>query len=205
MTEQLEMFEKDVAQAKAKGTAAEQDVVAKLKALSPQKFARVPRKVLDGLTVEQYAEVIAHVSPDDESPEIEVKASKPRRNLLKGAWQTIPHWLRAVFIGVTAGFAVLTAVINSLSVLDWYRFQTPPVRSPVTDDWPPCVRLNQWVDGCAYRPTEEMTWAQLSKHLGLPITYLQTLNRHLPIKTIPAGSRIIVWRERGDVTTGASR
>src|ERR1700722_16330081 len=121
MPDKLTQFLNDVASAKAKGDAADAGIVAKLKGLSPEDFARVPRDILGGLSNIQYADVVGSIAPD-----LKLKVPKmppvisPRRRSLRVAdvasW--IPRVLVAMAAALSVGAAILLVAINAGPLFD---------------------------------------------------------------------------------------
>lgn len=193
--QQLQAFLEDVASAKAKGDAADAAVVTKLKALSADEFARVPRDMLNSLSNEQYKDIVATVAPHVElkEPEAPPSPAKPKRHL---NWRLLPRWIVAVFAGLLLGSAILIAAISATPLQEWWSYSTPLSRGTNVATWPRCQRLTQWTDGCVYRVTRGLSWSDAASLVELPEIYLRWLNSHIQADPIPAGSDLTIWRQR---------
>lgn len=195
MPDKLAQFLNDVASAKAKGDAADAGVVAKLRSLSPENFARVPREILGGLSNTQYADVVGSIAPD---LKLKVPKVSPRRRSPRVAdvvsW--IPRVLVATGTALSAGAVILLVAINAGPLINWWSYSQPLARSVEVGGWPACPRLDRWTDGCVYHVTAGISWQDAARGLDLPESYLRRLNRHIPDPAIPATASLIVWRER---------
>lgn len=198
MPDKLANFLSDVASAKVKGDQAEADIVTKLKGLSPEDFARVPRDVLSGLSARRYAEVVQAIAPELKlkTPiEAAVVAPRPTRSWTE-YWSWIPVPVIAVTVSLMAGAVILTAMVYTTPYLEWRSYATPLSRPAQVAKWPRCSRLTRWTDGCVYRVTTGLSWRDAANDLDIPESYFRHLNGHITIDPIPAGSNLTVWRER---------
>lgn len=194
--QQLRVFLKDVASAKAKGDAADAAVIRKLKTLSADEFARVPRDMLNSLSNEQYKDIVNTVAPHVElkEPEPAPSLAKPKQRHLN--WRLLPRWVVAVFAGLLLGIAILIAASSATPLQEWWSYSTPLSRGMNVATWPRCQRLTRWTDGCVYRVTRGLSWSDAAGLVDLPETYLRWLNSHIQADPIPAGSDLTIWRER---------
>lgn len=88
MPEKLAAFLRDVKSAKVKGEAADAEVIAKLKKMTAEEFARVPRDVLSNLSATQYAEIVRTVAPEVnlKSPEKTTPVGRRRTRAWSASW-----------------------------------------------------------------------------------------------------------------------
>jgi hypothetical protein len=195
----LTQFLNDVASAKAKGDAADRSVVARLKGLSPQDFARVPRDILSGLSNAGYADIVGSIAPDVTLPAAKTPpAISPRRRSLRlaGVASWMPRELVAMATALVSGMVILLIAVNAGLVSHWWSSSQPLFRSAEVQAWPACPRLNRWTDGCVYHVTKGFSWREAARDLDLPESYLRQLNRHVPDDPILTGASLIVWRDR---------
>ena len=197
MPDKLSQFLDDVANAKAKGDAADRSIVADLKGLPPADFARVPREILSGLSNTRYAEIVGSIAPDVTLPAPEsASAVAPGRRSLRLAISWIPRAVVAMVTALVAGMVILLIAINAGALIDWWSYSQPLVRTAEVEGWPTCPRLDRWTDGCVYHVTKGISWRAAARDLELPESYLRRLNRHIADDPIPAGAIVVVWRER---------
>jgi hypothetical protein len=197
MSERLKAFLNGVSTLRAQQRAEKLDRLDKLKAMTPEEFVRVPREELQDLTDRQYADVVGHVAPEHRLPE-------PQEVSEKLSWAglpsiAIPTAARAAVLGVLTGLLLLVASLAVGPALDWWHYRTPPVRSEQASAWPPCRRLNGWVDGCTYVPARDMAWGRTASLLEMPEAELRQLNHHINQTYIPAQTTLVVWRGRGHI------
>jgi hypothetical protein len=191
MSDKLEKFNHDIATSIAEGKKAERDAISSLKRMSPEELARAPRDLIEDLSPEQYRDVVTHVTKLAQGVDGPVKQNRKRRTI------RIPKLtIDLVVIIVTTSTAFLAVLFAPLA-LDSWEARTPPIRFYDTSIWPTCARLTGWSDGCIYTVSNELSWNAAAHMLDLPPTYLRHVNRHIVAEPIPAGSRLVVWRERG--------
>lgn len=197
MPDKLSQFLDDVANAKAKGDAADRSIVAKLKGLPPADFARVPREILSGLSNTRYAEIVGSIAPDVtlQAPE-SASAIAPGRRSLRLAISWMPRAFVAVVNALVIGTIILLIAINAGLIANWWSYSQSLSRSAEVQAWPACARLDRWTDGCVYQVTKRLSWREAARDLDLPESYLRRLNRHIADDPIAAGASLIVWRER---------
>jgi len=198
MPSKLSEFLSDVSSAKAKGDAADAEVVSKLKGLSPEDFARVPRDVLGDLSSVQYADVVGSIAPDVKLNKPKVKAAVVKRQTWawRDYWTWIPLPAIAVVASLTLGMTILAAAIITTPLLEWWCYSKPLSLPAYVIDWPRCARLSRWTDGCVYSVTKNLSWKDAAAYLDLPESFLRRLNHHIADDPIPAGATLTVWRER---------
>jgi hypothetical protein len=198
MPSKLSEFLSDVSSAKAKGDAADAEVVSKLKGLSPEDFARVPRDVLGDLSSAQYTDIVGSIAPDVKLNKPKAKPTVVRRQTrsLRDYWTWIPLPVVAVAASVALGMTILFAAIITTPLLEWWSYSKPLTLPAHVAEWPRCARLSRWTDGCVYRVTKILPWKDAAGYLDLPESFLRRLNHHIADDPIPAGTDLTVWRER---------
>lgn len=197
MTSKLDEFLNDVESATAKANAADAEMVGKLKTLSAEDFARLPRSLLSHLSDRQYREIVHSIAPTVTLKQEPALARSSRagakRNSLRN-W--IPRSVVAAGLAIMAGLLVLIVAVGAGPMLEWWSYDKPLVRGASIAAWPRCPRLTGWTDGCVYRVVKGLDWTEAAYNLALPESYLRKLNQHIPWQVIPAESDLIVWRER---------
>jgi hypothetical protein len=198
MPEKLSEFLKDVASAKAKGDAADAEVIAKLKDLSPEDFALIPRDVLATLSAAQYADVVGSIAPEVKLKAATIAAVNEQfyKRKLRDYFAWIPVPVVAVGVSIVTGMAILGAAISTTPVLEWWSYSRPRSLSVYVTEWPRCPQLTRWTDGCVYRVTKGLSWREAAGYLDVPESYFRHLNRHITHDPINAGADLTVWRER---------
>jgi hypothetical protein len=194
MPKKLDEFLKDVESAKAKGDAADTELIKKLKTLSPEDFARVPRQVLSMVSNQQYADIVRTIAPDMTLKQPKLISPSPR--LKRRIWSWLPRPFVAIVSGFLLGVAILCAIIFTPTVVEWWSYATPLTRETDATTWPRCPRLTRWTDGCVYRVKSGLTWTEAAGYLDMPLSNLIRVNRHIQTDMIPAGATLIVWRDR---------
>ncbi len=197
MTSKLDVFLKDVKSATAKADAADAEVVGKLKTLSAEDFARLPRSLLSHLSERQYREIVHSIAPTvtlKREPAL-VHSNRPStKHKSLGNW--IPRSAVAAGLAIVAGLLVLIVGVGAGPMLEWWSYGKPLVRSSSVAAWPRCPHLTSWTDGCVYRVVKGLDWSEAAHDLALPESYLRKLNQHIRSQSIPAESDLIVWRQR---------
>ncbi len=197
MTSKLDEFLKDVESATAKANAADAEMVGKLKTLSAEDFARLPRSLLNNLSDRQYQEIVHSIAPTvtlKREPAL-TRSSRPgTKHKSLGKW--IPRSAVAASLAIVAGLLVLIVGVGAGPMLEWWSYGKPLVRSASVAAWPRCPQLTSWTDGCVYRVVKGLNWSEAAYDLALPESYLRKLNHHIPSQYIPVQSDLIVWRER---------
>lgn len=198
MPEKLSKFLKDVASAKANGDAAEVDLIAKLKGLLPEDFARVPRDIVGSLSASQYADVVRSIAPNLKLNGAKMKAAPEDRykRTFRDYLAWIPAPIVAMVVSIVIGMAILAAAISTTPALEWWSYSKSLSLPVYVAEWPRCLRLTRWTDGCVYRVTKGLPWRDAAGYLDVPESYLRHLNRHITDVSIPAGADLTVWRER---------
>lgn len=193
----LDEFLKDVESATAKANAADAEVVEKLKTLSAEDFARLPRSLLNNLSDRQYQEIVHSIAPTvalKREPALVHSNRRGTKHKSLGKW--VPQSAVAASLAIVAGLLVLIVAISAGPTLEWWSYGKPLVRNASVAAWPRCPHLTSWTDGCVYRVVKGLDWAEAAYDLALPESYLRNLNQHIPWQAIPAESELIVWRER---------
>lgn len=197
MTSKLDEFLKDVESATAKADAADAEVVGKLKTLSAEDFARLPRSLLNNLSDRQYREIVHSIAPTvtlKREPAL-IRSNRPgTKHSSFSNW--IPRSAVAASLAIVAGLLVLIVAVGAGPTSEWWSYGKPLVRSASVAAWPRCPHLTSWTDGCVYRAVKGLDWSEAAHDLALPESYLRKLNHHIPSQSIPAESDLIVWRER---------
>lgn len=202
MASRLQEFLGNVKAARDERAADQKALITRLKRLTADEFVRVPLEDLQDLSMAQYEEVSQHIVPDHKLPQPPAEPPKPPQRRLRNLWKATPDWLQAFVAAMVAGLPILMAALLVVPALHWWQYQTPPVRSIDASTWPPCSRLNEWVDGCTYVPHSALTWPSTASLLGIPEEELRETNRHIRENYIPAGAMIVVWRHRGTLQGG---
>lgn len=199
MAERLKAFLKGVRTLRVQDSAEQSARMARLKAMTPEQFVRLPREELQELTTRQYAEVVRHVAPEHPLPEPREVSDSPGKSWAGLRWAAIPTGARAAVLGALTGLLVLVASLAVGTTIDWWRYHTLPVRSTQASTWPSCRRLSGWVDGCTYMPVRDMAWDRAAMLLKVPETELRQTNQHINQVYIPAQATLVVWRNRGQL------
>lgn len=200
MAEQLQTFLMNLRALREQDSAERMARMNRLKTMTAEQFVRVPREDLQDLTNKQYAEIVSQISPEHRLPELPV-ASSSADSLWTGLRNmTIPIAVKALLFGLLIGLLILMGCLAIGPIIDWWRYQTPPVRSEDASTWPDCHRLDGWVDGCTYSPTQNLSWQRAASLLEIPETELRITNSHLIQYYIPAATTLIVWRHRGQLS-----
>jgi hypothetical protein len=196
MAERLKAFLKDVSTLRAQQRAEQLAWLDRLKAMTPQQFVRVPREELHDLTDRQYAEIVRHIAPAHRLLEPQETAQRKREPWAILRKIMIPTAVRAAVLGLLTGLPVLIASFAAGPAIDWWQYRTPPLRSQDASTWPPCQKLNGWVDGCIYAPAQDMAWSRAADLLQIPASELRQSNRHITAAYIPRHATLVVWRHR---------
>ncbi|MBE0704307.1 MAG: hypothetical protein J0G33_05515 [Afipia felis] len=197
VTRKLNEFLKDVESATAKANAADAKVVEKLKTLSAEDFARLPRPLLNNLSNRQYREIVHSIAPTvtlKREPALVHSNRSGRKHHSFSTW--FPRSATAASLAIVAGLLVLIVGVGAGPMLEWWSYGKPLNRAASTAEWPRCPSLTRWTDGCVYRVVKGLDWAEAAYDLALPESYLRKLNHHIPSQVIPAQSDLIVWRAR---------
>lgn len=179
-----------------------EQLIAQLKTLTPAKFVQVPRKYLERLTPEQYAEVGAHVaSVVAEAPKRKSAPPTAEPIATKRRW-SMPNLQingRSALATVAAIFLSITFVLTGPAAMDQLLNHDGLTRSIYASDWSRCNRLTETSDGCVYRPSQDLNWDYVAYRLGIEKQALLNLNPSLPATHAPAGQTIVVWRYVGNL------
>lgn len=205
MAERLKAFLKDVSTLRAQQSAEQLARIDRLKAMTPAEFVRVPRAELQDLTNRQYADIVRHVAPDHQLPQPPEVVEKPGKSWAGLGWLAMPTAVKASALGLVAGLLVLVASLAVGPAIEWRHHRIPPVRSAQASTWPPCPRLNGWVDGCTYVPAQDMAWERAAAMLAISEAELRQTNHHIKQAYIPAQATLVVWRYRGQLSQGAPK
>ena len=167
--------------------------IARLKKLTPDEFLRLPRKDLERLTMSQYADVAAAISPGlDVRPPPRELILPPAPNRRK-PWSIRKRSAAAVTASVLLAAGIAFGGPTALAVSE----RADLVRPIYIGNWPQCTRLSETVDGCLYMPTQDLNWDYVAQMLGMSRADLLALNHHLPSTHAPAREKLIVWRRIG--------
>lgn len=199
MSKRLDAFHKNVAAAIKNSATADAAIVSRLKKLSPEEFARLPRAKLEVLTADQYRDIVAHMLPEnqflDDRKDEKLELTGTASSFLALSWA----WPRAVLIGVTfgcicalAGWEMLTG-INRWSVMPISRLQE-------SSHWPTCETLDANVDGCLYRVRARLSWKDAAAVIDMPEHLLRRANSDDLLPYVEAGHDLVVWRFRGTLS-----
>lgn len=200
MPDRRTTFREDVARIKIDATKASEDLVRRLKKLTPEELLRQPPRVFNQLKPDQYRDVVATIAPQVRLPASdtnEVSEKKRRSFALKTWWPERSTSAQSMIATVVVSIIFsATGVIAPLAA-KWTLSRTEVVRPTVTANWPVCKRLSEYTDGCVYYPTQNLNWDWVAQKLNVPPEILRRTNRHLPWQWIPANAQLVVWRERG--------
>ena len=197
MTSKLDEFLKDVESATAKANAADAEMIGKLKTLSAEDFARLPRSLLNNLSDRQYQEIVHSIAPTVTLKREPALARSNRPGTKHSSFSNwIPRSAIAASLAIVAGLLVLIAGVGTGPMLEWWSYGKPLVRGASVAAWPRCPHLTSWTDGCVYRVVKGLNWSEAAYDLALPESYLRKLNHHISSQYIPVQSDLIVWRER---------
>jgi len=200
MPDRRSTFQNNMNQVKADSKKASEDLVKRLKKLTPEEFLRLPPRMLNRLKLDQYRDIVASIAPEVQLsvPKSEGTASQTKRRLTLQAW-----WgERSATAQSLITTIILSLLFGSVGVLivpaaKWGLSRVEVVRSATTANWPVCKRLSIYTDGCVYYPTQDLNWEWIAQKLNIPIESLQRTNRHLPTKFVPTNAQLAVWRYRG--------
>lgn len=166
--------------------------IARLKSLSAEEFVRLSRRDVERLSLAQFIDVARAIAPD--IPPIAVtQAADPDPN--KPFFNWTPRRLYAM--AISASIALGCVGFLAAPMLTEAMFDAPLVRSKTLFDWPACRRLTAEVDGCVYRPTQDLSWDYVAAMLEMDRDILRRNNAHLPDNMVPRASQLVVWRYHG--------
>jgi hypothetical protein len=177
---------------------ASDDLVRRLKRLTPGEFLRQSPRLFAHLTPEQYRDIVGTIAPQVRLPAsptvVEIKRDRrkladwwrERSVLTQSGLVTISMTLILSAIGMFAPLAV-KATLGRMEV----------VRPTSSATWPVCKRLSEYTDGCIYYPAQDLNWDWVALKLGLPVEVLRRNNRHLTTQWVPVNAPVVIWRERG--------
>lgn len=199
MPDQRTAFRQNVARIKADATKASDDLVQRLKKLTPAEFLRQPPQIFNQIKLNQYRDIVATIAPEVRLPvpDTEVSATKARRFALKTWWRERSALTQSIIVTVIVSMIFSTAGVIAPLAAKWTLSRTEVVRPSTTTNWPVCKRLSEYTDGCLYYPTQDLNWDWAAWKLNMPLETLRRTNRHLPGQWIPANAQLVVWRERG--------
>jgi hypothetical protein len=200
MPDRRTTFRENVARIETDATNASDDLIRRLKKLTPEEFLRQPPRVFNQLKLDQYRDVVATIAPRVRLPASdtnEVSGNKTRGFALKTWWRERSALARSMIVTIIVSIIFsATGMIVPLAV-KWTLSRTEIVRPTMTANWPVCKRLSEYTDGCVYYPTQDLNWDWVAQKLNIPLEILRRTNRHLPWQWIPANTQLVVWRERG--------
>lgn len=166
--------------------------IARLKSLSAEEFLRLSRRDVERLSLAQYIDVARAIAPDI-LPIAATQAADPESDKPSFDWMPRRLYAIAISASITLGFAGSLAA----PMLTEAMFDAPLVRSQTVLDWPACRRLTAEVDGCVYRPTQDLPWDYVAAMLEMDRDILHRNNAHLPQNMVPRASQLVVWRYHG--------
>ena len=200
MPDRRTTFREDVARIKIDATKASEDLIRRLKKLTPEELLRQPPRVFNQLKLDQYRDVGATIAPRVRLPASEtndVSENKTPGFARKTWWRERSTLAQSTImtIIVSAIFSGTGVIAPLAAKLTLSRLEV--VRPAMTANWPVCRRLSEYTDGCVYYPTQDLNWDWVAQKLNVPAETLRRTNRHLPWQWIPANAQLVVWRERG--------
>jgi hypothetical protein len=166
--------------------------IARLKTLSAEEFLRLPRRDVERLSIAQYIDVARAIAPNI-PPLITVREAEPE--LRKRSFNWTPGRLHAAVIVVSIGLGLAWSMTGSM--LTGLVFDEALIRSRTVLDWPACRRLTADVDGCVYRPAQDLSWDYVAAMLEMDRDTLHRNNAHLTEDVVPRASQLVVWRYHG--------
>jgi hypothetical protein len=183
------------------GRTATQALVDRLKRMTPGNLLRQGPEVWSRLTMSQYYDIVATISPDlnlrpPREPAAETATASEK---ILGWWRGRSTLARSFYLTMIMTGVVVTATIAGWPRIVWTMAPYTLVRSDEITYWPFCGRLEWNTDGCVYIPTQAVNWDWIAFHLALSVEELLRTNTHLPTTHVPAGSQVIVWRGRGQL------
>jgi hypothetical protein len=176
-------------------------LVRRLKHLTPQDFLRRGPEVWSRLSMSQYRDVVEAIAPEIRLPAVPKETVEPTPMLA-----TIGRWWRArstlvqsIYLTTIMTVVFVTIVIAAWPTIAWTFAPYTLVRNVDPRTWPRCGRLAGNIDGCVYVPTQDLNWEWIAYHLATPVEDLLRTNNHLPVAFAPAGSKVTIWRSRGQL------
>lgn len=185
-------FKKSVKSIAADGREETGKFIARLKALTPEEFLRLPRHDLERLTLAQYADVAAAILPGLDLRPARDKPDAPPKSERRN-WSLGQLSIAAVAASVVVAFGVVLAE----PIVGSFGGTAELVRPYYIGNWPRCIRLTESVDGCVYVSHQDLNWDYVAYRLKIDVAELRNLNNHLPSTYAPAHEKIIVWRGVG--------
>lgn len=200
MSDRRTAFRDGITRVKNDYRKASDDLVRRLKKLTPEEFLRQSPRIFDGLTLDQYRDVVATIAPQVDLPAAganEADAAKKRLGGLTTWWRNQSAWTKSTIatIIVTAIFSVVGVITPH--AFKWTLSRLEVVRPAVVTTWPVCKRLSRYTDGCVYYPVQDLNWDWVAWKLNLPVEVLRRNNPDLQQQWIPARAQLVIWRERG--------
>lgn len=187
----------DIERAITDGVAGRDELFNHLMSLPADARAKVSPKVFSRLSEDQLRallggerETAPSVVPDQVSPPNRQGGRRWRQGIPLPPFRTaMAGALVVALLGGGAAFAIVTTAPV---------FPPQVVRSIHAATWPPCPRLGRDTDGCVY--TVQNTEAAFA--LSMTAVELQGVNPSISTltATLPAQTRLIVWRGRGILT-----
>lgn len=178
---------------------ASDELVRRLKRLTPEEFLRQSPRLFARLTQNQYRDVVATIAPQVRLPAAPPPVAEVKRDhWTLGKWwrersvlvQTLIVTIATTLIFTMAGVFAPLGVKATLGHME-------VVRPTSTATWPVCKRLSEYTDGCIYYPSQNLNWQWVALKTGLPVENLHRTNRRINTQWLPANTPVVIWRERG--------
>lgn len=201
MTSLITLFRKNVDTVVEDDRKATDTLVQQLKRSTPQNLLRRGPEVWSHLTMSQYRDIVETIAPDVHLPIVNEERPEAVSMLEKiGDWWRERSTLTRSFYLTT----IMTVTIVTGSIAIWPMIVLPMAFDPLVRDinvgyWPPCGRLAGDTDGCVYIPTQDLNWEWIANHVAIPVEKLLKTNYHLPAAYAPRGSKVTIWRSRGQL------
>lgn len=194
MSAQTPNFDQTLSRAIAEGQQARQERLDRLQAMPLAEIARLTPEELASIGVDGL--ITLATERREFSGMAPLTGCKPTAGPSETR-QWLPRRPMLMATGFATGLLLLGLLVDAARPLvsHWVDLGARPVS---TETWPPCRRLDAWVDGCIYVTRgPALTLDRAAAQLRQPIEQLMSINPHLGragTAPLPVGSVIAVWR-----------
>jgi hypothetical protein len=199
MASLLTLFRKNVETVIEDNRKAGDELVRRLKALTPNEFLRLGTDVWSQLSMSQYRDVVKTIAPEIHWPAVDEETVEPvaMLEMVRWWWRTQAVLTQSILVTMLMTGVVVPTMITAWPTIVWTMAPYTLVRNADPEFWPPCGRLDGNTDGCVYIPTQDLNWDWIAYHAAIPAKALLQINHHLRADYAPRGSMVMVWRSRG--------